>query len=105
MEISETELKNLRAQVKLMSDIITNDDRITHHLEENGKKLMGLLKLSKINEKEEIKTVTLTKENFDKILDIVYVLQEKRKWDQLGILASTAVPDNEIKKEILNLLK
>jgi hypothetical protein len=101
--MNNLEKNNINTQVILMKDIITNYKHITYSVTEVGKKLREHLATKKINDEE--KTVTISKEVFDKMLDIAYILQDEKKFEQLGILAQSAVPDNEIKIKILNQLQ
>jgi len=39
------------------------------------------------------------------MFDIACMLENEHKFSQLGILASTAVPDNEVKMKILRTLQ
>ena len=100
---NKLEQNNINTQLELMGDIIINYGHIIYHINARGKELRELLATKKINEPE--KTVTLSKETFDKMLDIAYMLQDERKFTQLGSLAESAVPDNELKKKILNKLR
>lgn len=101
------EQNNLDTQLSLMNDIIKNDQNIIYHVSEKGKELMSILKKAKFDNNEPIQTRTMsfTNEQFQKLMDIVYVLENESKYDQLGILAKTAVPDNESKKKILAMLR
>jgi len=94
---------NINTQNSLMKDIVSNYSNIIYSITERGKEMMSLLKTRTLNEEE--KTVTISMEDFEKLMNIAYILESKRKHDQLGILAESAVPDNELKIEILNKLK
>lgn len=100
---TKLEENNINVQIELMKDIMGNYKHILYHVTEKGKQLREHLSTKKINDEE--KTVTLSKETFDKILDIAYILQDEKKFGQLGVLAQSAVPDNEIKIKILNKLQ
>lgn len=101
------EQNNLDAQISLMKDIIQNDRNIIYHILENSKELMKILRQRKvdINEPDETRIVSFTNEQFEKMFNIVYILEDESKYEQLGILAKSAVPDNEVKKKILSLLQ
>lgn len=99
----DLEKNNLDAQISLMKDILSNYRNITYHVTEKGKELLGILK--KRTYSEDSKTVTFSKEDFDKMFDIASILSEEGKHEQLGILAKKAVPDNETKIKILNILQ
>lgn len=103
MADNKLEQNNLQAQNKLMNDIIRNYGHITYSVRERGKELMTLLLTRKLSDGE--KKVTLTKQDYDKILDIVKMLQDESRFDQLGILSKSAVPDNKTKLEILAILQ
>jgi len=85
-----------------MKDIISNYGNITYSVTEIGKKMSALLAATKQNEDE---SFTLNKDNFNKILEYVRILQDKSNFELLGILAKSAVPDNEIKIQILKKLQ
>ena len=102
--MSPIEEKSMLTQVKIMKDIIQNYDGITYHVEDKGKELFELLKSCTQTGNGEEQITTVPKVTFDKIMDIVYVLRERRKWEKLGSLAENAVPDNVRLKEILKSL-
>ena len=101
------EQNNLDTQTSLMKDIIQNDKNIIYHILENSKELMRILRQRKVdnNEPIETRTVSFTNEQFEKMIVIADMLENESKYEQLGILAKTAVPDNDIKKKILALLQ
>lgn len=101
--MSKLEENNIKTQVKLMGDIISNQKSLNYGITEKGKELRELCATKKINEEE--KTVTFSKDVFDKILDIAYTLQEERKWEYINSLTKQAYPDNQTKVEILKLLQ
>lgn len=101
--MTEIEKNSLKTQATLMKDIIQNFQSINHHIEENGKEIIKLLATKKHD--EENKEVILSRENFDKLVDIAYNLGDRNKWYKLGILAQQAIPDNKTKLEILNQLR
>lgn len=104
---TQLEQNNLDAQISLMKDIIENYHNIIYHVEEKGKELMNLLRERTVDDNEPIatRTVSFSNEKFEKLMDIAHILQDKSKYEQLGILAKKAVPDNVIKKKILLLLQ
>ena len=93
---------NLMAQLELYSDITQNYSNIIHHINEKGLDIHNILRLSKKSDSDE---VILTKEQYDKIFDISFILSDKTRFGKLGILAEKSVPDNEIKLKILSTLK
>ncbi len=101
------EQNNLDTQISLMKDIIQNDKNIIYHILENSKELMKILRQRKVdnNEPVETRTVSFTNEQFEKMFGIVDILESESKYEHLGILAKTAVPDNDVKKKILSLLQ
>ena len=68
------EEKSQKVQVELMGDIITNFKHINYEITAKGQLLRELLSTKTYNEKE--KTVTLSKETFDQLLNLAYILQE-----------------------------
>ncbi len=100
---TKLEENNINVQVDLMNDIISNYAGIIYDITKKGSDLREHLATKKLNEQE--KTVTISKEVFDKMLDIAYILQDDRKFGQLGILSNSAVMDNDIKCKILKKLQ
>jgi hypothetical protein len=94
---------NIKTQVKLMGDIISNYNAMHYGITQKGKELRELCATKKINEEE--KTVTFSKDVFNKILDIAYILQDESKWEDINSSTKRAVPDNCVKIEILKLLQ
>lgn len=103
MAMTEIEEKSIRTQLKLLNNIADNYRGIIYHVTTRGKEIRELLATKKINEAEN--TITLSKENFDTLLSIAYILQDENRFDQLGILAKSAAPDNKKLIEILNSLR
>jgi len=101
--MTQLEQNNITTQLELCRDILSNYGSIIYEIEQKGKYIRELLATKKLDEKE--KTVTLTKETFDLLLDSAYILQDKNKWEQLGILSKSYIPELEIKKKILNQLQ
>jgi hypothetical protein len=101
------EQNNLDAKISLMKDIIGNDKNIIYHILERSKELMKILNQRKFDADKPIKTRTIqfTNEQFEKILDIVSILENESNYEKLGILAKTSVPDNVVKKKILSILQ
>ena len=101
------EQNNLDAQISLMKDIIRNDKDIIYHIEEKSKDLMKILNQRSVDNSQPIENrkISFTNEQFEKILDIVYILEDKSRYEKLGILAKNAIPDNSIKEKILSLLQ
>lgn len=94
---------NLDAQISLMNDILSNYTSIIYHINQKGKELLTTLRERVYSQDE--KSVSFTKEQFEKMFDIASILENERKFEQLGVLAATAAPDNEIKKGILKILQ
>jgi len=101
--MTKLEENNIEAQVSLMKDIIQNYKSITYSVTESGSKLSELFRKRKFNEVDN--TVIFSRDDYDKMIEICYNLGDERKHIDLGILAKSAVPDNEIKLKILNLLQ
>lgn len=99
----DLEKNNINAQVSLMDDIINNDDHIIYHLGEKAKEVFDIITSGKHS--NDNASVTLTKESFDKTVDILRIMFNKDQYEKLGSLAKSAVPDNKIKKEILKMLQ
>ena len=95
------EQNNLNTQIFLMKDILKNYKSITYGITEKGKELLNILRANRSNGNE----VLFTKEQFDKMVDIASILEHERKFNRLGILAESAVPDNENKIKILDMLQ
>jgi len=93
---------NLATQLELYEDISQNYSNIIHHVQEKGYEIHNIIKKSKKLESGE---VVLSKENYDRLFDISYILSSRDRYENLGILAKTAVPDNEIKFKILSTIK
>lgn len=104
MEKSEKLVQNnLEAQLSLLNDIASNYRCIIYHITERGKDALKIIRERKYS--EDGQTVIYSKENFDLLFDIASILSDSQKFDQLGILAKNAVPDNECKLNILNILQ
>jgi hypothetical protein len=97
------EINNIDAQRELMSSIIGNYDIICRAVRYKADDLMQHLSTAKVN--DENKTLTLSKEDFGAILNIVNLLQTQDNWGKLNSLASIAVPENKIKLEVLRTLQ
>ena len=93
---------NLMAQLELYSDITQNYSNIIHHINEKSLDIHNILRLSKKSDNGE---VVLSKEEYKQISDISYILSDRKRFEDLGILAIKSVPDNEIKLKILSTLK
>lgn len=97
------EEKSMAAQLSLTNDILANYQHICYSVTERSKKIIEHLSTQKYNNAD--KTVSLEKEVFDTIMKGMYILADERKWKQLGILAESAVPANEVKLKVLRLLQ
>lgn len=100
--MEKLELNSLKTQIELMHDIIQNDKSIIYHINEKANEVLKLIALAKYE--EENKTYTIKQEDFEQIKHILYILKDKDKFEQLGVLAKSAVPDNYTKSKILELL-
>jgi hypothetical protein len=99
----DLEKNNIETQVSLMKDIIYNDHNIFYHIQEKGGVIKSTLQGSVYNKEED--TYSIKKDDFNIILGIAVMLSSDRNFDQLGILAKSSVPDNEVKKKILAMLQ
>lgn len=107
-KMTQLEENNLKTQATLMKDIIRNYGHIIHSVMERAKEARKLLHTKQIDSKDvplsDAKAI-LSYEAYEKIADILCDLSDESKWEKLGILAKSAVPDNELKLKILNQLK
>lgn len=107
-EMTQLEQNNLKTQATLMKDIISNYGSITYSIVEKAKEARKLLHTKMIDSSNvplADAMVTLSYQDYEKLADILIDLSEESKWEKLGILAKTAVPDNELKRKILNQLR
>jgi len=102
LENEKLSSNNLSAQLELYSDICQNYSSILHHISEKGTLIHEIIRKSKKSDSGE---VTLSKEDYEKLFDISYILSDRNRYENLGILAKTAVPDNFVKLKILSTLK
>lgn len=97
------EIKNLKAQNQLMSDIISNYEGILYHVQEKGKQMRELMQHRKRNKEDD--SVTYTKEEFDKLDDLSFMFKDDQGFHKLGIMAERGMEDNAVKIPILKMLK
>jgi hypothetical protein len=94
---------NIDAQISLMKDILQNYNHIIYHITNNCKEVSTLL--GKRVFSHDKSAVSLTKEEYDCITELIEILCNQERYEQLGILAKTAVPDNKVKLNILSILQ
>lgn len=104
--MNQLEENNILAQISLMKDIIKNYESIVYHIQTSAKEALTSLHTKNIeqNVPSAQAKVTILLPEYEKIADILIDLSDKRKWHKLGILCTTAIPDNETKLEILQKL-
>ncbi len=101
--MNKLEQANISTQIELYKDIQSAQSSINYEIQQKAKEGAGLLRERIL--KEEGKVVELSKETFDKIWEILFVISEKTKWHQLGILSKDYIPMQEMKMQILQKLQ
>jgi len=92
---------NVNTQIGLYKDILKNYDDIIYHIVTNCEEIKKMIsRIKKGNDG----SITIQSADYNKIFDYLYVLSDKSKFENLGILAKSAVPENEIKVKILKQL-
>lgn len=104
-QLTQLEENNLKTQANLMNDIISNYNGITYSISQKAKEVRELLRTRKRDQNIPNPDCVLSYETFEKIEAIIMDLADKHKWTKLGVLAEHAVPDNELKLNILKQLQ
>jgi len=101
--LTSAEEKSIRVQLELQSDIISNYGSINYHIKENATNLLNIISKNKYNEVD--KTRTISDEDYQKIVNILYIIKDESKWKKLGVLAEDCLESMRTKIEILAKLK
>lgn len=95
------ELKNLKAQVKLLNDINANHRSVNYRI---SNILSNMVRDHLNNRDHKDDEVIFKMETFKKIHDIVINVANQERWEYLDEIKST-IEENKIKQEILNHLR
>lgn len=103
-QLSQLEINSLKTQAELMKDIIRNYKDITYSIHKKAEELRKLLHTKTMDPSVPNPDISISYEVYDNISDALIDLSDQSKWHKLGILAKSAVPDNQTKLKILEQL-
>ena len=102
METEKLAKNNINVQLSLLNDIKSNYSTFLYKITNKSKELKKVFFDVKHNNDE---TVTIKKDDYNKIYDFINLLSDTETIDKIGSLCKTYYPEIKQKIELLNLLK
>ena len=99
--MTKLEENNIKTQIKILDSISERKEDIISDILTKSKELFNLLS----EQKQDDRKVIFSKETFNRIFDLVYVLKDTESWDdKLGYKSRGALKDIKQKEELFEIL-